>query len=73
MSDMDTKFQIKLWLSAVFGALIAFGIIKFVWKEASELLLLVFLLVGLLINLLLSTTRKKRDTDNRQYFSKGRS
>lgn len=64
MSDKEKKFQIKLWLSAVLGSLITFFVIKLVWEEVSYLLLLLLLVVGFLINWVISIISSKRKKSN---------
>ncbi|ENH95526.1 hypothetical protein J416_15637 [Gracilibacillus halophilus YIM-C55.5] len=54
MEDKKRKLQFKLWLGAVFGSIIAFLIVKLLWKDANPMLLLVFLILGFLINLIIT-------------------
>jgi hypothetical protein len=57
------KLQFKLWLGATFGSVIAFLIVKLIWIEANLILLLVFLILGYLINLII-THRNQRNIKN---------
>ncbi|XQY92456.1 hypothetical protein ACNRWW_03150 [Metabacillus sp. HB246100] len=60
MPDKEKNFQIRLWVSAVLGSIITFFVIKLVWAEASYMLLLLLLVVGFLINLVISIISSKR-------------
>jgi len=59
MSARERKFQ-QLWISAILGSFIAFLAIKFIWADDSYSFLLVFLLVGFVINFMISTIRAKK-------------
>ncbi len=50
----EKKFQMKLWLTAVMASIFMFVVTKLIWKEVNDLLLLVYLIVGFLLNLLIS-------------------
>lgn len=60
MSDEEKKFQSKLLLSALLGSIIIFFVIKLVWKDASYSLLLLLLMVGFVINFIISIIRSKK-------------
>ncbi|UTE76634.1 hypothetical protein [Rossellomorea sp. KS-H15a] len=46
-----------LWLTAVLGSLALFVATRFIWKEAKDVLLLVYLVVGFLMNFIVSKIR----------------
>ncbi|GGD13567.1 hypothetical protein [Pontibacillus salipaludis] len=54
MEDKKRKSQLKLWLGAVFWSIIAFLIVKLLWEDANPILLLVFLILGFLINFIIT-------------------
>lgn len=61
MLEREKKFQIKLWLGVVLGSLVTFVAIKLVWNDVSYLLLLLLLMVGFLINLVISTIKLQKN------------
>jgi hypothetical protein len=63
MEGKISKLQFKLWLGATFGSVIAFSVVKLLWKEPNPMLLLVFLILGYLIHLII-TLRKQRKIEN---------
>ncbi|UXH44104.1 hypothetical protein N5C46_21110 [Rossellomorea vietnamensis] len=61
----EKTFQVGLWLTAVLGSLALFVATKFIWKEANDVLLLVYLGVGLLMNFIVSKIRSMRTWEAR--------
>ena len=61
----DKTFQMRLWLTAVLGSLALFIATKIIWKEANDVLLLVYLVVGFLMNLIVSKIRSMRTEEAR--------
>ncbi|OXS59617.1 hypothetical protein B0G93_110101 [Bacillus sp. V-88] len=61
----EKTFQVGLWLTAVLGSLALFVATKIIWKEANEVLLLVYLVVGFLVNLIVSKIRSMRTEETR--------
>ena len=62
----EKTFQVRLWLTAVLGSLALFVATKFIWKEANDALLLVYLVVGFLMNLVVSKIRSMKTGEARQ-------
>lgn len=60
MSDKEKKFQSRLFLGAVLGSIIIFLVIKLFWKDASYSLLLLLLMVGFVMNFIVSIIRSKK-------------
>ncbi|WP_152968524.1 hypothetical protein [Rossellomorea vietnamensis] len=56
----EKTFQMKLWLMAVLGSIALFVVTKYIWEEANNVLLLVYLLVGFLMNFFISKIRNLR-------------
>jgi hypothetical protein len=56
----EKKFQMKLWLIAVLVSLSMFVVTKLLWNGVNDLLLLVYLIVGFLLNFLISILRNLR-------------
>ncbi|PFG05396.1 hypothetical protein [Bacillus sp. es.034] len=61
----EKTFQMGLWLTAVLGSLALFVATKFIWKEANDVLLLVYLVVGFLMNLVVSKIRSMKTGEAR--------
>lgn len=61
----DKTFQMRLWLTAVLGSLALFIATKIIWKEANDVLLLVYLVVGFLMNFIVSKIRSIRTGEAR--------
>ncbi|KGP91304.1 hypothetical protein N780_08195 [Pontibacillus chungwhensis BH030062] len=59
MEDKKRKFQFKLWSGAVLGSIIIFLIVKFLWEDASPMLLLLFLIIGILINFIITLLNQR--------------
>jgi hypothetical protein len=56
----EKKFQMKLWLIAVLVSLFMFVVTELLWNGVNDLLLLVYLIVGFLLNFLISILRNLR-------------
>ncbi|WP_377890519.1 hypothetical protein [Alkalihalobacillus sp. R86527] len=54
--------RFKLWLGAVIMALVAFFITKLVWSDVPTAFLLVYLLVGYLVNFFLTLIVQSKRT-----------
>ncbi|MCA0147293.1 hypothetical protein LCD52_00675 [Rossellomorea vietnamensis] len=61
----ERTFQMRLWMTSVLGALALFVTTKIIWKEANEVLLLVYLVVGFLMNFTVSKIRSMRTGEAR--------
>lgn len=60
MSDKEKKFQSRLFLGALLGSIIIFFVIKLFWKDASYSLLLLLLMIGFVLNFIISIIRSKK-------------
>ncbi|WP_061809359.1 hypothetical protein [Rossellomorea vietnamensis] len=65
MSEKTFQVGLWLWLTAVLGSLALFIATKIIWKEANDVLLLVYLVVGFLMNLIVSKIRSMRTEEAR--------
>lgn len=62
MADKKIPMKLKMWLGAVLGSLLAFFIAKVFWNDIPAPFLLVFLIIGYLINFFVSIVMQyKRD------------
>lgn len=61
----EKPFQVGLWLTAVLGSLAVFVATKIIWKEANDVLLLVYLVVWFLMNFIVSKIRSMRTGEAR--------
>ncbi|MBN8191789.1 hypothetical protein JI667_06445 [Bacillus sp. NTK074B] len=56
----EKTFHMRLWLIAVLGSISLFIVTKCIWKEVSDVFLLVYLIVGFLVNAVISKIRNLR-------------
>lgn len=61
----EKTFQVRLWMTAVLGSIALFVATKIIWKEANDVLLLVYLVVGFLMNFIVSKIRGMRTGEAR--------
>ncbi|WGG44524.1 hypothetical protein [Rossellomorea sp. DA94] len=61
----EKTFQVGLWLTAVLGSLALFVATRFIWKEAKDVLLLVYIVVGFLMNFIVSKIRSIKTEEAR--------
>lgn len=61
----EKTFQMRLWLTAALGSLALFVATKIIWKEANDVLLLVYLVVWFLMNFIVSKIRSMRTREAR--------
>ncbi|MCC5801244.1 hypothetical protein [Rossellomorea vietnamensis] len=61
----EKPFQMRLWMTSVLGSFALFVATKIIWKEANDVLLLVYLFVGFLMNLIVSKIRSMRTEEAR--------
>lgn len=64
MEHKERKLQKKLWLSTAFGSISAFIILKLLWKEANPMFLNGFLVLGFLLNMIITLYKQNNSEDS---------
>ena len=56
----EKTFQLRLWWIAVLGSIALFVVTELIWEEVPDVFILVYLVVGFLINLFVSRIKNSK-------------